>query len=44
MLLEPVLCEFLDAHPDIVFDNSLTYVVGQGLDAGIRFGNVLEKD
>lgn len=48
MLLEPVLREFLDAHPDIgldiTLDNGLTDVVSQGFDAGIRFGDVLEKD
>lgn len=48
MLLEPVLRDFLDAHPDvsldIAIDNALTDVVSQGFDAGIRFGNVLEKD
>lgn len=48
MLLEPVLREFLDAHPDIgldiTIDNGITDVVSQGYDAGIRFGDVLEKD
>jgi DNA-binding transcriptional LysR family regulator len=48
MLLEPVLRDFLDAHPDvsldIAIDNALTDVVSQGFDAGIRFGDVLEKD
>ncbi|MGH8780231.1 LysR family transcriptional regulator [Paraburkholderia sp.] len=48
VLLEPLLREFLDAHPDIgldiTLDNGLTDVVSQGFDAGIRFGDVLEKD
>jgi len=48
LLMEPVLREFLDAYPDIsleiVIDNGLTDIVSQGFDAGIRFGDVLEKD
>ncbi|HEV7816942.1 MAG TPA: LysR family transcriptional regulator [Janthinobacterium sp.] len=48
MLIEPMLREFLDAYPDIslelVVDNGLSDIVSQGFDAGIRFGNVLEKD
>jgi len=48
VLIEPVLRDFLDAYPDIsldlVIDNGLSDIVRQGFDAGIRFGNVLEKD
>lgn len=48
LLIEPVLAAFLDAYPDIcldiVIDNGLSDIVSQGFDAGIRFGNVLEKD
>jgi DNA-binding transcriptional LysR family regulator len=48
VLIEPVLRDFLDAYPDVslelVIDNGLSDIVRQGFDAGIRFGNVLEKD
>lgn len=48
VLIEPMLRDFLDAYPDIslelVIDNGLSDIVSQGFDAGIRFGNVLEKD
>ncbi|MFZ4877509.1 LysR family transcriptional regulator [Janthinobacterium sp. Mn2066] len=48
MLVEPVLRAFLDAYPqvslEIIIDNGLTDITGQGCDAGIRFGDVLEKD
>src|SRR5471032_589723 len=48
MLIEPILPAFLEAYPDVsldvVIDNGLSDIVSQGFDAGIRFGNVLEKD
>ena len=47
-LLEPVLREFLAAYPRITLDlrveNRLADLVGEGLDAGIRLGELLERD
>src|SRR3989475_7371968 len=44
----PVLPRFLAAHPDIrvemLVDDSLTDIVANSLDAGIRFGDLVEKD
>jgi DNA-binding transcriptional LysR family regulator len=48
LVLAPLLAGFLAAHPrvkvDIVTDDSLTDVVGEGFDAGIRFGESLALD
>jgi DNA-binding transcriptional LysR family regulator len=45
---EPMLAEFLALYPeirfDISFEDGLTDIVAQGFDAGIRFGETLEKD
>ena len=47
-LLHPMLKAFLDAYPRITLDlrveNSLADLVGQSLDAGIRLGELLERD
>ena len=47
-LNEPMIAEFLELYPgigfDISFDDGLTDIVAQGFDAGIRFGETLEKD
>lgn len=46
--LAPLVAPFLDAHPqvklDIVADDRLVDVVGEGFDAGIRLGEAIEKD
>lgn len=46
--LQPVLRDFLDAYPDIQLEvrmeSSLVDIVGQGFDAGIRFGDLVERD
>jgi DNA-binding transcriptional LysR family regulator len=47
-LHEPLLAEFLALYPeirlDISVDDGLVDIVAQGFDAGIRFGETLEKD
>jgi DNA-binding transcriptional LysR family regulator len=44
----PVLPRFLAAHPDIridmIVDDNLTDIVAERIDAGIRFGDIVEKD
>jgi len=44
----PVLPAFLAAHPDVrvelIVDDGLTDIVANRFDAGIRFGNIVEKD
>ncbi|RJF87582.1 LysR family transcriptional regulator [Oleomonas cavernae] len=44
----PVLPGFLAAHPDIrvdmIIDDNLTDIVAERIDAGIRFGDIVEKD
>ncbi|PZM12111.1 LysR family transcriptional regulator [Rhizobium tubonense] len=46
--LQPVLRDFLDAYPDIELEvriePSLADIVEQGFDAGIRFGDLVQKD
>jgi DNA-binding transcriptional LysR family regulator len=46
--LQPILRDFLDAYPDIKLEvnieNSLSDIIGQGFDAGIRFGEAVERD
>ncbi|MFM0347197.1 LysR substrate-binding domain-containing protein [Paraburkholderia sp. RL17-347-BIC-D] len=48
IVLQPVLRRFLDRYPEIPLDvcieNSLVDIVGRGLDAGIRFGDLVERD
>lgn len=47
-ILEPVLAPFLAAYPeislDLSVDDGLTSIVDGGFDAGIRLGEMLEKD
>jgi DNA-binding transcriptional LysR family regulator len=47
-LQEPLLAEFLALYPeirlDISWEDGLTDIVAEGFDAGIRFGETLEKD
>jgi DNA-binding transcriptional LysR family regulator len=44
----PVLPRFLAAYPDIrvdmIIDDNLTDIVAERIDAGIRFGDIVEKD
>ena len=44
----PILPRFLAAHPniqvDMLVDDNLTDIVAERLDAGIRFGDIVEKD
>ena len=44
----PVLPGFLASHPDIrvdmIVDDNLTDIVAERIDAGIRFGDIVEKD
>ncbi len=48
IVLQPVLQRFLAAYPDIdmeiAVEGSLVDIVGQGFDAGIRFGDRVERD
>jgi DNA-binding transcriptional LysR family regulator len=47
-VIMPVLPAFLDTHPDVrvemIIDDNLTDIVSSRFDAGIRFGNIVEKD
>ena len=46
--LGPLIAPFLATHPgvqmEIVIDNAFTDVVGEGFDAGVRYGERLDKD
>ena len=48
IILQPALPEFLKRYPkisvEVVIENALVDIVGKGFDAGIRFGDLLEKD
>lgn len=48
ILLQPILRRFLEAYPDVSvevrIENVLVDIVGQGFDAGVRFGDLVEKD
>lgn len=48
IVLQPVLRRFLERYPeirvDLCIDNSLVDIVGRGYDAGIRFGDRVERD
>ncbi len=48
IVLQPVLRQFLDTYPDIrldiCIDNSLVDIAARGYDAGIRFGDLVERD
>src|ERR1700733_4139685 len=47
-VLMPVLPGFFRAHPgirvDVIVDDNLTDIVADRMDAGIRFGDIVEKD
>lgn len=48
LVLAPVIARFLKAHPgvrvELVADDALRDVVGEGFDAGVRFGETLAQD
>ncbi len=48
IVLQPVLRRFLDAYPEIsvelALDGALVDIVAGGFDAGIRFGDLVERD
>ncbi len=48
LLIEPLMALFLDAHPDVkldvVFDDGFVDLAVGGFDAGVRLGQLLEKD
>jgi len=47
-VLQPILRSFLDTYPEIdlelCIESGLVDIVGAGFDAGIRFGDLVEKD
>lgn len=47
-VIQPILRRFLDAYPEVSvevrIENSLVDIVASGFDAGIRFGDLVEKD
>ncbi len=47
-ILQPILADFLEAYPDIdveaVIDYGIPDLVSERFDAGIRFGDIIEKD
>jgi DNA-binding transcriptional LysR family regulator len=48
LLIEPLIGPFLEAYPDVkldlVFDDRFVDLAAEGFDAGIRIGELLEKD
>lgn len=48
IVLQPILRRFLERYPDIRIDldidNTLINIVGRGFDAGVRFGDLVERD
>ena len=48
LVLRPLLARFLAAHPDVrvemASDDALSDIVGEGFDAGVRFGECLALD
>ncbi|MCY1023585.1 LysR family transcriptional regulator [Pyxidicoccus sp. MSG2] len=48
MVVEPILAAFLAEYPelrlDVAVEDGLTRIVERGFDAGIRFGELLDKD
>jgi len=48
IVLQPVLRRFLDAYPEvdleITIESALVDIVSRGFDAGIRFGDLVERD
>ena len=48
LLIEPLMGRFLDSYPDIrldlVFNDGLVDIAAEGFDAGVRIGELLEKD
>lgn len=48
LLIEPMMGTFAETYPDVkldlVFDDRFVDIAGEGFDAGIRIGELLEKD
>lgn len=48
LLIEPLMGPFMDAYPEVrlslIFDDSFVDIAAQGFDAGLRIGELLEKD
>jgi len=48
LLMEPLMGRFLDSYPDVrldlVFDDGFVDIAGQGFDAGVRIGELLDAD
>lgn len=48
IVLQPILQAFMEQYPEInielTIESSLVDIVGRGFDAGIRFGDLVEKD
>jgi DNA-binding transcriptional LysR family regulator len=48
LLIEPLMAPFLQSYPDVkldvVFDDGLVDLAGEGFDAGVRIGELVEKD
>ncbi len=48
ILLQPILRRFLDAWPgitlEVMVENALVDIVGRSFDAGVRFGEMIDKD
>jgi DNA-binding transcriptional LysR family regulator len=48
LILQPILADFLEAYPDIDVEVAIDYripdLVSERFDAGIRFGDIIEKD
>ena len=48
LILQPILADFLAAYPDVdieaVIDYGIPDLVSEHFDAGIRFGDIIEKD
>ncbi|TIP59219.1 MAG: LysR family transcriptional regulator [Mesorhizobium sp.] len=48
LLIEPLMEPFMDAYPDVrlslIFDDNFVDIAAQGFDAGLRIGELLDKD
>ncbi|TJV56421.1 MAG: LysR family transcriptional regulator, partial [Mesorhizobium sp.] len=48
LLIEPLMGPFMDAYPEVrlslIFDDNFVDIAAQGFDAGLRIGELLEKD
>lgn len=48
LLIEPLMRPFMDAYPEVrlslIFDDSFVDIAAEGFDAGLRIGELLDKD